>query len=79
MNPILQQLSGQNSGVSRAVQMYHAYQAAQNPALAMQQILNQNPMLNQIRQLNGGNLQQTFYAMCQSQGVDPQTILSQFS
>lgn len=78
MNPILQQLNGQNSGVSRAVQMYRAYQAAQNPALAMQQILNQNPMLNQIRQLNGGNLQQTFYAMCQSRGVDPQTILSQF-
>lgn len=75
-NPMLSLLNQNNSGVSQAVQMYKAYQAAQNPALMLQQLTAQNPILSQIRQM--GNPQQAFYSLCQQRGVDPQSILSQF-
>ena len=78
-NPMLNLLNkttGNNAGVSQAVQLYKTYQAAQNPALMLQQLTAQNPILSQIRQM--GNPQQTFYALCRQQGVDPQSILSQF-
>ena len=75
-NPMLSLLNQNNSGVSRAVQMYKAYQTAQNPALMLQQLTAQNPILSQIRQM--GNPQQAFYSLCQQRGVDPQSILSQF-
>ena len=77
-NPMLNLLNkpANNPGVNQAVQMYRAYQAAQNPALMLQQLSAQNPILSQLRQM--GNPQQTFYSLCQQQGVDPQSILSQF-
>ena len=77
-NPMLNLLNkpANNPGVNQAVQMYLAYQAAQNPALMLQQLSAQNPILSQLRQM--GNPQQTFYSLCQQQGVDPQSILSQF-
>ena len=75
-NPMLSLLNQNNSGVSQAVQMYKAYQAAQNPALMLQQLTAQNPNLSQIRQM--GDPQQAFYSLCQQRGVDPQSILSQF-
>lgn len=75
-NPMLSLLNQNNSGVSHAVQMYKAYQTAQNPALMLQQLTAQNPILSQIRQM--GNPQQAFYSLCQQRGVDPQSILSQF-
>ena len=49
-NPMLSLLNQNNSGVSQAVQMYKAYQAAQNPALMLQQLTAQNPILSQIWQ-----------------------------
>ena len=75
-NPMLSLLNQNNSGVSQAVQMYKAYQTAQNPALMLQQLTAQNPILSQIRQM--GNPRQAFYSLCQQRGVDPQSILSQF-
>ena len=75
-NPMLSLLNQNNSGVSQAVQMYKAYQAAQNPALMLQQLTAHNPILSQIRQM--GDPQQAFYSLCQQRGVDPQSILSQF-
>lgn len=74
-NPILAQMTG-NNGVAQAVQLYKAYQAAKNPAAALQQMMSKNPMLAQIKQM--GDPQQAFYSMCQQKGVDPQSILSQF-
>jgi hypothetical protein len=75
-NPMLPLLNQNNSGANQAVQMYKAYQTAQNPALMLQQLTAQNPILSQIRQM--GNPQQAFYTLCQQRGVDPQSILSQF-
>lgn len=78
-NPMLSLLTPQpanNTGINQAVQMYKAYQTAQNPALMLQQLTAQNPILSQIRQM--GNPQQAFYSLCRQRGVDPQSILSQF-
>lgn len=72
------QTAANNPAVSQAVQMYRAYQTAKNPMAMLQQMTAQNPMLAQL-QRSGGNMQQTFYSMCQQRGVDPQTILSQFN
>lgn len=60
--------------------LYRAYQAAQNPALMLQQLSAQNPALAQLRQMQAGgqDMQGAFYALCQQQGVDPEAILSQF-
>lgn len=60
--------------------LYRAYQAAQNPALMLQQMAAQNPALSQLRQLQAGgqDMKGTFYALCQQQGIDPESILSQF-
>lgn len=82
-NPVMQMLS-QASGsqaANPAVEMYRMYKAAKNPQAALNQMISQNPQLAQIQQLkaNGTNMQQAFYALCQQQGVDPQTILSQFN
>lgn len=86
-NPMLSLLSPQSASpmqsspdVSGAVNLYKAYKAASNPAAALQQMVAQNPVLSQISQMQqgGANMEQTFYAMCRQQGVDPQSILSQF-
>lgn len=39
-----------------------------------------NPILAQLRQAQQGgtDMRGAFYALCQQQGVDPQTILAQF-
>lgn len=60
--------------------LYHAYQTAQNPALLLQQLSAQNPAFAQLRQMQAGgqDMKGTFYALCQQQGVDPASILSQF-
>lgn len=60
--------------------LYKTYQAAQNPALMLRQLAAQNPALAQLQQLQAGgqDMKGAFYALCQQQGVDPESILSQF-
>ncbi len=84
-NPMIQMLNkgAANPAVQNnpAVSLYRAYKAARNPALALQDMMSSNPALSQLQQLknSGANMQQMFYSMCQSKGVDPQSILSQFN
>lgn len=86
-NPMLSLLNPQSASpmqsspdVSGVVNLYKAYKAAENPAAALQQMVGQNPMLAQVRQMqqSGTNMEQMFHSMCKQQGVDPQSILSQF-
>lgn len=60
--------------------LYRAYQAAQNPAAMLRQLAAQSPALAQLRQMQAGgqDMKGAFYALCQQQGVDPESILSQF-
>ncbi len=83
-NPMMQMLNrGTNTAAqsNAAVDLYRAYKAAKNPALALQEMMSGNPALTQLQQLknSGTNMRQMFYSMCQSKGVDPQSILSQFN
>lgn len=89
-NPLLESLRGSqgaanlptqnNPAMNTAVSLYRAYKVAKNPAAALQEMMAKNPALAQLQQLkNGGvNMQQAFYSLCQEQGVDPQSVLTQF-
>lgn len=66
--------------ISNIVGLYRAYQAARNPIAALEQMAKSNPLLAQLKQAQQGgtDMRGAFYALCQQQGIDPQTILSQF-
>ena len=77
MNPIMQTLLSSRLGPIK--QMMGVVQAAQNPALALQQMAGQNPQLQQALQLvqqAGGDPKAAFQKLCQERGIDPQQILS---
>lgn len=47
-----------------------------NPNLAIQQMAQSNPQMQQIMQMcQGQNPKDVFYSMCKQQGVDPEQIL----
>ena len=76
MNPMLMSLFSSRLGPIR--QMMQTVQAAQNPALAIQQMAGNNPQLQQAMQLvqqSGGDARAAFNKLCQERGIDPQQIL----
>ena len=81
MNPILQTMM--NSKLTQAIvpvrQMMSAVQAAGNPALALQQMAGNNPMIQQAMQLvqqNGGDGKAAFEKLARDSGIDPNQILA---
>lgn len=53
---------------------------AQNPQLALNQILMNNPNINSIIELvknNNGNLQTTFYNLAKQKGIDPTEFMKE--
>ena len=77
MNPIMQTLLSSRLGPIK--QMMGMVQAAQNPALALQQMAGNSPQLQQALQLvqqSGGDAQAAFVKLAREKGVDPQQILS---
>lgn len=79
MNPLMQMMGGQaaNPAIQSIKRMMGMYRAAQNPQAVLQQMAQQNPMVGQIMQMSRGNLKDTFYQMCQQQGVNPDDVLNQ--
>lgn len=63
-----------NSPIGQTINMV---KTAANPNAMLQQLMNQNPRVQQIIQQYGGDPQKAFYATCQQMGVDPEQILSQ--
>lgn len=58
--------------------MMNTFRAAQNPGAALQAMAQQNPVIGNIMQVCGpGGLQNSFYRLCQEQGVDPNAVLQQ--
>lgn len=54
--------------------------AMSNPQMFLQQLMQQNPMMNQVMQMcNGQNPKDIFMQMCQQKGVDPNQIISMLS
>lgn len=73
-NPMNPQMIQQIKGIMNQIKM------AQNPQLALNQILMNNPNINSIIGLiknNGGNLQTAFYNLAKQKGIDPQVILNE--
>ena len=73
-NPMNPQMIQQIKGVMNQIKM------AQNPQLALNQILMNNPNINSIMELiknNGGNLQTAFYNLAKQKGIDPQVVLNE--
>lgn len=62
--------------------MMQMMQSGGNPMGIMQQMVGQNPNLAPAMKLCQGKspqeLEQTFYNLCQSKGIDPAQIASQF-
>jgi hypothetical protein len=76
MNPMLLNMFSSRMGPIK--QMMQTVRAAQNPALALQQMAQGNPQLQQALQLvqqSGGNPQAAFEKLARDNGIDPQTIL----
>lgn len=81
MNPMFQTLF--NSRLMQTLgpvrQMMQTVRAAQNPALALQQMAGQNPQIQQALQLvqqSGGDGRAAFEKLARDNGVDPNQILS---
>ena len=61
-------------------QMMQMVKGSQNPAAMMQMLAQRNPQLQQALtfvQQAGRAPEQTYYALCQQRGVNPQTILDE--
>lgn len=78
MNP--QQMPPQmNPSIQQIKNMMSMVQMSANPQMALQNIVNQNPNLQNILNLansNGANLQQVFYNMAKQKGVNPEDIIN---
>lgn len=77
MNPMLMAMLCNRLGPIR--QMMQTMRAAQNPALALQQMAGNNPQLQQALQLvqqSGGDAKAAFIKLCQERGIDPQQIIA---
>lgn len=64
------------------VMMMQMLSSGGNPDAIMRQIVSQNPVLSPALQLCQGKspaqLESTFYNLCRSKGIDPQSIASQY-
>ena len=58
--------------------MMNLVKTSNQPPQMLQNILMQNPNINQVMSLikqYGGNTEQAFYALAKEKGIDPQAIL----
>lgn len=64
--------------IQSAKRMMNTFRAAKNPDAALQLMAKQNPQIAGILRLCGpGGLKNSFYQMCQEQGVNPEDVLRQ--
>lgn len=64
--------------IQSAKRMMNTFRAAKNPGAALQMMAQQNPQIAGILRLCGpGGLKNSFYQMCQEQGVNPEDVLRQ--
>ncbi len=64
--------------IQSAKRMMNTFRAAKNPDAALQLMAQKNPQIAGILRLCGpGGLKNSFYQMCQEQGVNPEDVLRQ--
>ena len=74
-NPMLAALMQNKLGpVKQAMNMM---QTAANPNAMVNQLLQQNPQVQQLIQQAGGDPKKAFYTLAQQMGVDPDAFISQ--
>jgi len=79
MPGILQQIAKSNPMMGQIKQMMGMVNAAQNPQMAMNQLLSQNPNMKQVMDIinqSGCDPKTAFYKLAEQKGVDPQEILN---
>ena len=61
--------------MSQARQIVQAIKSCGNPQAMVNQMLSQNPQINQIIQQYGGDPKTAFYKYAEANGVDPNEFL----
>ena len=75
---ILQQLGGRLTIPPQIRQMIGMIKSAGNPQAMMNQLMQNNPQMQQAMEIvrqYGGDANKAFYALAQQKGIDPQEIL----
>ena len=75
---ILMQLAKNSPMIARAKQMMNAVQMAQNPQMALNQLMMNNPQLKQVMDLinqNGGDVDKTIRTVAEQNGLRPEDIM----
>lgn len=75
MNPIIQTIASGNPMMAQAKQMMQAIRSCGNPQAMINQMVSQNPQINQIINQYGGDPKTAFYRYAEANGVDPDEIL----
>ena len=78
MNKLFQQLNPQKSNlfpnnIKQAIKMI---KSMGNPQAMVQNMLSQNPQVQDVINQAGGDARKAFYTMAQQKGVDPNEILN---
>ena len=79
MNSLFKEYSGFNQQSSAMKKMFDMIKAAQNPEATLNQLIAQNPQMQQVYQIindNGGDPKIAFYKLAEQKGVNPEEILS---
>lgn len=74
MNPLLANIMN-----PQVKQLLQTVQAAQNPQMALQQLMLNNPEMKKAIEYvnaNGGNPKDAFYKLAKERGIDPDSILN---
>ena len=76
MNPIIQAMAGKSPVLSQARQMVQTIKSCGNPQAMVNQMISQNPQVNQIINQYGGDPKTAFYKYAEANGVNPEEILN---
>ena len=78
MNKLYQQLNqGQRNSLPNNIrQLISRFKMINNPQSVAQQMLNQNPQLQNIIKMASGNPEQAFKSMCKQYNVNPEEIMN---
>lgn len=74
MNPLLTGIMN-----PQIKQLMQTVQTAQNPQMALQNLMQSNPGMKQAIEYvnaNGGNPKDAFYKLAKERGIDPESILN---
>ena len=73
-NPMLSQLNRGN--LSQIKQAWGLLKNAGNPQAMLQQMMNNNPQIQQLVNAAGGDPKAAFYKLAEQKGVDPNEIIN---